>query len=78
MVDALFEKIRSVVARHLELDPEKLLPETTFAEIEADSLDVVEIVMALEEEFDIEIPDERIENVKSLQEIVDFIRELTK
>ncbi|NPV92152.1 MAG: acyl carrier protein [Firmicutes bacterium] len=77
-MDALFEKVRAVVSRHLEMDLEKLLPETTFEQIEADSLDVVEIVMALEEEFDIEIPDEKIENVKSLQEIVDVIRELTK
>lgn len=77
-MDSLFKKVRAVVAKHLELDTEKLTPETTFEEIEADSLDVVEIVMALEEEFDIEIPDEKVENVKSLQQVVDFIRELTK
>lgn len=77
-MDTLFAKIRAVVAGHLELDPERLTPETTFEEIEADSLDVVEIIMALEEEFDIEIPDEKVESVKSLQQVVDFISELVK
>lgn len=77
-MDTLFAKIRAVVAGHLELDPEKLNPDTTFEEIEADSLDVVEIIMALEEEFDIEIPDEKVESVKSLQQVVDFISELVK
>lgn len=77
-MDALFERIRAVVASQLEIDPQRLTLDTTFEEIEADSLDVVEIIMALEDEFDIEIPDEKVENIKTLQQVVDYIRELIK
>lgn len=77
-LDALFERVRAVVASQLEIDPQRLTLDTTFEEIEADSLDVVEIIMALEDEFDIEIPDEKVENIKTLQQVVDYIRELIK
>ena len=77
-MDALFERVRAVVASQLEIDPQRLTLDTTFEEIEADSLDVVEIIMALEDEFDIEIPDEKVENIKTLQQVVDYIRELIK
>ncbi|MDH7479559.1 MAG: acyl carrier protein [Syntrophomonadaceae bacterium] len=74
----MFERVRAVVAGQLEIDPQRLALDTTFEEIEADSLDVVEIIMALEDEFDIEIPDEKVENIKTLQQVVDYIRELIK
>lgn len=67
------EKVKSIIADQLEVDIEKLTMETTFEEIDADSLDIVELVMALEEEFDLEISDEEIENIKSVGDVVKYI-----
>ena len=69
-----FEKVKKIVAEQLEVDPDKVTPEATFAEdLGADSLDTVELVMALEEEFEIEIPDEAAEKIDTVQAAVDFI-----
>lgn len=69
-----FEKVKKIVADQLEVDPDKVTPEATFAEdLGADSLDTVELVMALEEEFEIEIPDEAAEQIDTVQKAVDFI-----
>lgn len=71
----IFEKVRSLIAEQLDLDEDKITPETTFEDIDADSLDVVELVMALEEEFDLEIPDEAVENIKTVADIINYIEE---
>ena len=69
-----FEKVKKIVAEQLEVDPDKVIPSATFAEdLGADSLDTVELVMALEEEFEIEIPDEAAEKIDTVQAAVDFI-----
>ena len=67
------EKVKSIIADQLEIDMDKLTMETTFEEIDADSLDIVELVMTLEEEFDLEISDEEIENIKSVGDVVKYI-----
>ncbi len=67
------EKVKSIIADQLEIDIDKLTMETTFEEIDADSLDIVELVMTLEEEFDMEISDEEIENIKSVGDVVKYI-----
>lgn len=67
------DKIRELIAEQLDVDIDKLKAETTFEEIEADSLDLVELVMSLEEEFEIEISDEEIEKIKSVNDIVNYI-----
>lgn len=67
------EKVKSIVADQLEIDIDKLTMETTFEEIDADSLDIVELVMTLEEEFELEISDEEIENIKSVGDVVKYI-----
>lgn len=67
------EKVKAIVSEQLEVAPENLSAETTFEEIDADSLDIVELVMALEEEFDLEISDQEIENIKSIGDIVRYI-----
>ena len=54
----VFERIKTLVADQLRVEEGKITLETTFDELDADSLDVVELIMALEDEFDIEIPDE--------------------
>ncbi|AFZ42752.1 MAG: acyl carrier protein [Halothece sp. Uz-M2-17] len=72
-----FNKVKGIVAQQLEIqDQETIKPESKFAEdLGADSLDVVELVMALEEEFDIEIPDEAAEKIATVQAAVDYIEE---
>jgi len=67
------DKVKSIVAEQLEIDIDSLTMETTFEEIDADSLDIVELVMALEEEFELEISDQEIENIKTVGDIVKYI-----
>ncbi|MBN3880392.1 MULTISPECIES: acyl carrier protein [unclassified Nostoc] len=71
----LFEKVKKIVVEQLSVDPpDKVTPQAKFMEdLGADSLDTVELVMALEEEFDIEIPDEAAEQITSVQDAVDYI-----
>ena len=59
-----FKKIREIVAEQLGIDAETITLETTFNDLDADSLDVVEVIMALEDEFGIQIPDEVAEKIK--------------
>ncbi|TRV05647.1 MAG: acyl carrier protein [Microcystis wesenbergii Mw_MB_S_20031200_S109] len=72
----IFDRVKKVVVEQLEVEPEKVTPEASFAnDLQADSLDVVELVMALEEEFDIEIPDEAAEKIDTVGKAVDHISE---
>ncbi|MBW4552656.1 MAG: acyl carrier protein [Aphanocapsa sp. GSE-SYN-MK-11-07L] len=72
--EEIFAKVKTIVADQLSVDAGDVKPEANFAnDLSADSLDVVELVMALEEEFDIEIPDEAAEEIKTVQDAVDFI-----
>ncbi len=66
-------KVKEIVADQLEVAIDKLSAETTFEDIDADSLDVVELVMALEEEFDLEISDQEIENINSIGDVIKYI-----
>ena len=77
MNQEIFNKVQGIVAEQLEIqDKESIKPESKFAEdLGADSLDVVELVMALEEEFDLEIPDEAAEQIATVQAAVDYIDE---
>lgn len=70
----IFDRVKKVVVEQLEVEPEKVTPEASFAnDLQADSLDVVELVMALEEEFDIEIPDEAAEQIDTVGKAADYI-----
>ncbi|WP_016952913.1 acyl carrier protein [Anabaena sp. PCC 7108] len=70
----IFDKVKKVVIEQLDVDSEKVVPNANFVnDLGADSLDIVELVMALEEEFDIEIPDEAAEKILTVQEVVDYI-----
>ncbi|MDJ0662091.1 MAG: acyl carrier protein [Crocosphaera sp.] len=74
MNQEIFEKVKSIVVEQLEVAEDTVTPEANFAnDLGADSLDTVELVMALEEEFDIEIPDEAAENIATVQAAVDYI-----
>ena len=71
-----FEKIREIVVEQLSCDESKVTEETDLIkDLEADSLDAVEIIVAIEEQFDIEIPDEDDENFKTIGDIVDYVDE---
>jgi acyl carrier protein len=70
----IFAKVQTVVADKLDVDAAKITSEASFTnDLGADSLDVVELVMALEEEFDVEIPDEEAEKLQTVQSVVDYI-----
>ena len=72
----IFEKVRDALASQFELDPATVTPDTNLIDdLGADSLDTVELVMALEEEFEIEIPDEDAEKVRTVQDAIDYISE---
>lgn len=74
-----FERVKKVVVEQLEVDENEVTPEASFVDdLGADSLDVVELVMGLEEEFDIEIPDESAEKITTVQQAIDYIEEKTK
>ncbi|MEA2029773.1 MAG: acyl carrier protein [Campylobacterota bacterium] len=73
---ALFEDVREVVVEQLNVSPDEVKEESKFVEdLNADSLDVVELVMALEEKFEIEIPDEQAENISTVADAIKFIEE---
>ncbi|HEY9656089.1 acyl carrier protein [Phormidium sp. FACHB-592] len=70
----IFEKVQKIVADQLGVEISEVKPEASFAnDLGADSLDTVELVMALEEEFEIEIPDEAAEEIATVKSAVDYI-----
>ncbi len=73
----IFEKVREIIADHLEIDDMKSIVEGTsiMNDLDADSLDAVEVMMDLEDEFDIEIPDEDAEEFENIGDIVKYIEE---
>ena len=71
----VFEKIRTILADQLDKNEEEITLETDIAaDLGADSLDVVEMIMSIEDEFDVEIPDEEIENIKTVGDVVNYIQ----
>jgi len=71
----LFEKIRDVIVEQLGVEPDDVKLESSFIDdLGADSLDIVELIMALEEEFDMEIPDEDAEKLSTVNDVVEYIK----
>jgi acyl carrier protein len=69
------EKVQKIVAEKLSVDPGEVIPKASFVDdLGADSLDLVELIMAMEEEFDIEIPDEEAEKIQTVQDAIDYIK----
>ena len=74
--EKMLEKMKEIIAEQLNVDPEEITEATSFKDdLGADSLDIVELIMALEEEFDIEIPDADAEKVVSVGDVVDYIKD---
>ena len=70
-----FEKLKKVIAEVLNVDPDEITLETTFLDdLGADSLDVFQIFMGIEEEFDIEFPAEKAEKITTVEEAVELIK----
>lgn len=72
---SVLDKVKAIVVEQLGVDEEEINLETSFAELNADSLDIVELIMALEEEFDLDIPDEEAEKIRTVGDAVNFIKE---
>ncbi|MDU1348130.1 MULTISPECIES: acyl carrier protein [Clostridium] len=71
----MFEKIRERIAEQLSIEEDEIKMESSFIDdLGADSLDIVELIMALEEEFDIEIPDEDAEKISTVGDVVEYIK----
>ena len=72
----VFERIRAMLAEQLDIEEDKITMESDILEdFEADSLDVVDMVMTLQDEFGIEIPDEEIENLHTVGDVVRYVEE---
>jgi acyl carrier protein len=72
----VLERVRSIVAERLGVDEEKVVPEAEFiSDLNADSLDLVEVIMALEQEFGTEISDDDAENIRTVGDAVSYIEE---
>ncbi len=73
----VFEKIREILCAQLDIEEEKVTMESNIAEdLGADSLDVVDLIMSIEDEFELEVPDDQVENIKTVGDVVNYIENL--
>lgn len=71
----IFETLKEIILEQLGVEEEKITLESTFADdLGADSLDVVELVMAIEERFEVEIPDDQADKITTVKDLVDYIK----
>ena len=69
------DKVKNIIVEQLGVDMESVTPEASFIDdLGADSLDIVELVMTMEEEFDLEIPDEDAEKIKTVNDVINYIK----
>lgn len=70
----VLEKVKAILAEQFDVEEDKITAETDLQEdLGADSLDVVDLLMSIEDEFEVEVPDEEIENIKTVGSLVDYI-----
>ena len=78
-VENVQERVKNIIVEQLGVEADQVKPEAQFVnDLGADSLDTVELIMALEEEFDVEIPDEKAEKIKTVGEAISYIEENKK
>jgi acyl carrier protein len=76
---AIEDKVREIIVEQLGVSPEEVVPEASFIDdLGADSLDIVELVMAIEEEFSLEIPDDDAEKIQTIQDAISYVEERVK
>lgn len=74
-MDSIEQRVKKIIAEQLGVNEAEIKNESAFVDdLGADSLDTVELVMALEEEFETEIPDDDAENIKTVQQAIDFVK----
>ena len=74
----VFERVRTIMSNQLDVDEDRITMESDIAEdFDADSLDLVDLVMSLEDEFGIEVPDEQVENFRTVGDVVRYIEDHT-
>lgn len=74
---AIEEKMADIIVEQLSVDKEKVVAGASFVDdLGADSLDLVELIMAMEEEFDVEIPDEEAEKIATVQDAIDYVNKI--
>ena len=72
---AIEERVKEIIVEQLGVSEDEVVPEASFIDdLGADSLDIVELVMAMEEEFDMEIPDEDAEKIQTIQDAINYIK----
>ncbi|MFY9198076.1 MAG: acyl carrier protein [Acutalibacteraceae bacterium] len=72
----IFEKIKEIICEQLEVDEKKVTMESSLIDdLGADSLDLIDLVMSIEDEYDVEVPDDMIESIKTIGDVVKFIEE---
>lgn len=72
----ILEKVKAILSEQFDAEEDTITPETNIADdLGADSLDVVDLLMSIEDEFEIEIPDEEVENIKTVGELVKYIED---
>ena len=72
----VFDKVKQILAEQLDADADEMTMDTNIAnDLKADSWYLVELLMSIEDEFDVEIPDEEIENIKTIGNLVDYIQD---
>lgn len=70
------QRVTQIIAQQLHVNEEEVVPEASFIDdLGADSLDLVELVMAMEEEFDVEIPDDDAENIRTVQDAIHYVQQ---
>ena len=70
----VLEKVKAILSEQFDVEEDSITPDTNLSEdLEADSLDVVDLLMSIEDEFEIEVPDEEIENIKTVDPLVKYI-----
>ena len=75
----IFDKVKSIIVDQLDVDEDKVTLNASIQDdLGADSLDIVDLVMSFEDEFDLEIPDDQVENIKTVGDVVKYIEENTE
>ncbi|MBO6302735.1 MAG: acyl carrier protein [Ruminiclostridium sp.] len=74
----IFDKVKSIIVDQLDVDEDKVTLNSNIQDdLGADSLDIVDLVMSFEDEFDLEIPDDQVENIKTVGDVVKYIEDNT-
>ena len=70
----VLEKVKTILSEQFDVEEDSITPETSISnDLGADSLDVVDLLMSIEDEFEVEVPDEEIENIKTVDDLVKYI-----